>query len=933
MGGGADAAAGQVFLEATVRVFNRTAVAQSLLYFANPAVHTNPDYQIIFPPRTQFVTQHAKQEFARWPIADTFYGFTDFSQGVNVSRWKNHPNAISMFAWNYEGDFLAGYDHGRQAGTLHLADPHVVPGKKFFTWGTGPTGRMWDHILTDEDGPYLELMVGAYSDNQPDYSWIQPYEVKLFKQFWYPFRQIGGVKNANLEAAVNLEVSGSTATVGFHATAPHSGAEALLAAGEKVLLRERIAIGPDKPFQRQVPLPAGAKEDDLRASLSAGGQELIAYSPVKIGRKPLPEPVKPPGPPREIKTNEELYLAGLRLEQFHSPALEPDPYYEEAIRRDPGDARANTALGILYLKRARFAEAEERLQAAIQRLSRNYTSPKDGEPYYYLGVALKSQGQADSAYDAFYKAAWSHAWEAAASYALAEIACLRRDHAAALGFLDRSLQLNALNTRALNLKAAVLRKMGRRAEFAKVAAQVAALDPLDMRLLAERHLASGDGPSSPSGIPRRAGMPLATLLRSQLEAYPEAGLETAVEYANAGLFDDAIQVLTQMVAVSARAARLPQFSSALPGGSGVSPMVYYYLGYFSEKQGQSGKAAEYYRRAAQAEPGYCFPFQLEAIDALHAAMKADPRDARAPYYLGNLLYDLQPENAAREWERARQLDPSFAMVHRNLAITYAHQQNALDKAITSLETAVRLSPNDAMALYELDQLYEAAAVALDKRLGMFDRHSAAVRERDDTLSRHIGLMVQAGRYNAAVDLLKSHHFHSWEGGARVNAQDPWIDAHLLRGQARAAANDHVGSLADFQAALDTRRIWKGRRFSVAGAHRRFSTGWEPPLMHWAGATRRARRGNSRPHNRPEAKAARVPPPIAAVRFCTTRHGRWRSSARVARQPPSSGSLSTWQAKRSCRAKRSITSPSSANGSRAARGWRRRTTSPALAILA
>jgi len=61
-------------------------------------------------------------------------------------------------------------------------------------------------------------MVGAYSDNQPDYSWLQPYEAREWTQYWYPFRGIDGVKNANLGAAVNLEVKNGNATVGFYST-------------------------------------------------------------------------------------------------------------------------------------------------------------------------------------------------------------------------------------------------------------------------------------------------------------------------------------------------------------------------------------------------------------------------------------------------------------------------------------------------------------------------------------------------------------------------------------------------------------------------------------------------------------------------------------------------------------------------------------------
>ena len=404
---------GKSYLETSVRVLNRTPVVNSFLCFANVAVHVNENYQVIFPPSTQYVTYHAKREFTTWPIATTRYNGADFTKGVDVSWYKNHIQSNSMFAWNYEDDFFAGYDHGKQAGTMSVADHHVVPGKKLWTWGSGPGGRLWDKILTDDDGPYIELMVGAYSDNQPDYSWIQPYEVKMFKQYWYPFRDIGGVKNANLEAAVNFDVSkDGAAKLGFYTTSEHRDATILLKAGDKALLEEKTDIAPGKAYVKQVSLPAGLDEHDLRASLSADGRELVAYSPVKLKPEPMPKSVRPPLEPREIKTNEELYLTGLRIDQFHNPSLEADPYWEEALKRDPGDVRVNTAMGILYIKRARFEDAEKCLRKALERLTDKYTSPKDGEAFYYLGVALKVQGKNDEAYDNFYKATWSAAWQA-----------------------------------------------------------------------------------------------------------------------------------------------------------------------------------------------------------------------------------------------------------------------------------------------------------------------------------------------------------------------------------------------------------------------------------------------------------------------------------------------------------------------------------------
>ena len=771
---------GKSYLEASLRVLNRTPVVNSFLCFANVAVHTNENYQVIFPPSTQHVTYHAKRQFATWPIATGRYAGADFRGGVDVSWYKNHIASCSMFAWNYEDDFFAGYDHGKNAGTMSVADHHIVPGKKFWTWGNGPSGRMWDKILTDDDGPYIELMVGAYSDNQPDYSWLQPYEVKSFKEYWYPFRDIGGVKKANLDAAVNLDVvEGRNANIGFYTTSAYEAATVVLKAADKVLLRQIVAINPGKPYLKQIPIPAGTDEHNLRASISARGKELVAYSPVKLEPEDMPKPVEAPPSPEDIKTNEELYLTGLRIEQFHNPALDPDPYWLEALRRDPGDVRVNTALGINYLKRARFKDAENLFRKALERLTAGYTSPKNGEPFYYLGLALKAQGRDDEAFDNFYKATWSAAWRAAGYYSLAEIACERTDFTAALDFVDRSLEANALNIRALNLNAAVLRHTGRMKDALNVLASAhQKADPLDVRIMAERWLATN-------------GREIEKTLASTMNEHPATAQETAGEYLDAGLWQDGSAVLSQMI-------------EAASDKSKISPMVYYYLGYFARKMGKEQKASEYYSLAAKMSPDYVFPFQNEAIPVLREAMKVRPTDALAPYYLGNLLYDWQPEEAVKLWEKSVSLGSTFPIVYRNLAIAYSHQKEgiALDKAIASLEKAVSLDGKYAIHFFELDQLYEAAGTAPEKRLAILEKNHATVAERDDALSREISLKVCMGKYDDAIELMKGRRFNIWEGGARFNINDCWTDAHLLRGHQEFAAGRYKEALADYQASVE-----------------------------------------------------------------------------------------------------------------------------------
>jgi tetratricopeptide (TPR) repeat protein len=350
---------------------------------------------------------------------------------------------------------------------------------------------------------------------------------------------------------------------------------------------------------------------------------------------------------------------------------------------------------------------------------------------------------------------------------------------AALDFVDRSLEANALNIRALTLKAAVLRHMGQSDDALEVLALAHNIaDPLDVRIMAERWLAT----KSPE---------IAKTIASVMNEHPATTQETAAEYFNSGFWQDGTEVLSELIETS-------------PEKSKISPMVYYYMGYFARKMGQAQKASECYSLAAKMSPDYVFPFQHEVIVVLQEAMKTRPNDALAPYYLGNLLYDWQPEEAVKLWEKSVLLGATFPIVYRNLAIAYSHQAEgiALDKAIASLEKAVSLDGKYAIHFFELDQLYEATGTAPEKRLAILEKNHQTVTERDDALSREISLKVCMGKYDEAIELLQGRSFNVWEGGARFNENDCWTDAHLLRGHQHFAAGRYKEALAEYQASIE-----------------------------------------------------------------------------------------------------------------------------------
>jgi tetratricopeptide (TPR) repeat protein len=768
------------YLEVTVKIFNRTPFPNSFLYWANVAVHANDDYQVIFPPSTEFATYHAKNDFTHWPISNETYHRVDYS-GVDLSWWKNHLNPISFFAWDLKEDFSGGYDHGKKAGVIHIGNHHIVTGSKLWEWSPGPGGQMWDRILTETDGPYAELMVGAYSDNQPDYSWIKPYEVKTFTQYWYPIREIGSVKKANLNAALNLEITPQNlAKIRFNTTSEYSNAKVLLTACDKVILEKKINIGPDKPFLKEIELPSSIRETDLQLSLfSSTNGKLISYRPAEKEYDPnLPEVVKEPPAPKDIGTVEQLYLTGLRLQQIHNPTLDPLPYYQEALALDPNNSQVNTILGIHYNKQAMFKEAEEKLRTAIERISGNYTRPRDNEAYYQLGLVLRAQKKYDEAYDAFYRATWDYTFHSPAYYQLAEISCLKGNYNQALEQIDRCLSTNTLNTKVLNAKAVILRKLEKSEEAKKTVSKVLDIDPLDFWAMNELYLLESAAGSKNNAVEILSDFE--TKIRSEVQSY----LELAVDYVNLGCWPEAADVLLRAVAADKKSLS-------------TYPLVYYYLGYLYQKQGDPLNASKYYVLAAKMPPGYCFPFRAESIDILNSAIQHNPSDARAYYYFGNLLYDIQPENAVKAWEKSKEIDGSFATVHRNLGWAYQRTENN-KKAIASYEKAIACDSKDPRLYAELDVLYEAAGTSPQTRLALLQKNHETVIQRDDSFLREIMLLVQVEQYDKAVEFLKNRHFHSSEGSDEVH--DVYFDTCLLRGIKKSQNKNYRQALEDFIAA-------------------------------------------------------------------------------------------------------------------------------------
>jgi tetratricopeptide (TPR) repeat protein len=570
-----------------------------------------------------------------------------------------------------------------------------------------------------------------------------------------------------LRAAVSLKVSSGKIRLGVAVTGILSRAKIQLTAKGKNTFQTNSNCAPDLPFIAEIKLPRGVVETDLQLRVTdSSGQEIISYQPKLRSKGEVPTPATEPPTPEKIASADELFTTGLHLDQYRHATRCPTLYWREALRRDPLDSRCNNALGLWHLKRGEFFTAKKYFNQAIERLTRRNANPYDGEAYYHLGLCLRHLGRDDEAYDAFYKACWNQAWQSAAYHALAEIDCCRQDWSKAEEHLMKVLSHSSQNQRAANLFGLVCRERGNFAGGMAVWKLVANSDRLDWWT---RHL-----------------------LGEKLACDLQAALDIAHDFARAGFYRDAIKLLQ-----SARFA-----AGDLPDQSwGANPLVQYTLGWLHQKLGDNKSSLNCFKVAAKLPPDYCFPARLEEIAILEAAIVANPKDAKAPYYLGNLFYDRRRHaEAIRRWEKSAKLDPNFSIVWRNLGIGYFNIRKNADRARTVYDKALRVNRADARLLYERDQLWKRLGEKPAKRLRELEKFPQLVSQRDDLTVEFCALYNQTGQPEKALTLVSVRNFQPWEGG-EGGPLGQWVRSHLALGRNVLPEKNFAAAAEHFSAAL------------------------------------------------------------------------------------------------------------------------------------
>jgi tetratricopeptide (TPR) repeat protein len=772
-------------IELRGRLFNRTPLIQTFLWWANLAVKTHKDYRSFFPPDVHYVADHAVRAMSTFPFAENHYYGIPYHQrpGKNDLRsYENIPVPTSYMVCETQYDFFGGYDFKAEGGFLHVANRHIAPGKKQWTWGNEEFGWAWDRELTDEGGPYLELMCGVYTDNQPDFSYLFPYETKTFSQFYWSYKKLGPVQNANKELAIRLEIQqGNRLDLGVASSREFRKLTIRLQTGEEIQNFENITVSPSDPWTNNLIEIRGDQENSITLTIiDQTGKALLSYhhheQDIKRNRKVAVEPKQA----KSIDSPNELELIGEHLELYRHPTRYPETYWEEAIRRDPKSYQSHIELGRVKLKNGLFENAEQHFKTAIDILTSYHPNPASGEAHYFCGLALFFSNNTEEAYSFFYKATWNYAWRAQAYYHLALIDCQKVDFDSALDHIEASLDTNRQNNKAIILKAIVLRHQMKPGKAKVCLDDLFAKDPLDQWANYERAILTKD---------------FTTFLRSSRND-AQTIIDIAFDYAEAGFYSDAISLLKLHHLE-------PVPESAVPNPMKISAMTQFMLAWLYDKTGQSITSEEILISSKTASYDYLFPSRIYEQIVLEWVLQKPGFNTVAAYGLGNYYFNLKRhQDAILVWERAADMQCNYATLYRNLGIAYWNTERDGARAKEAFKRAIDLSPDDMRIRYEYDQLRKKLDDSPEERLQSLLEINDRIAERDDFSVELASLYTSCNQPLKALQILENRRFHPWEGGeGKVLKQ--YTDACLALGQEALKAGDADTALHYFIQSMDT----------------------------------------------------------------------------------------------------------------------------------
>ena len=746
---------GRDYLEQKTYLYNFSDTRHRFYWWTNAGVEVWDDSRIIYP--MQFTAAHGFADIDTWPVN---------SAGVDQSIVGNHKyGPVSRFSYGSREPYMAVYHPHTQAGVVHYSSPLDLPAKKIWSWGSDPSGLEWRTALSDNNSAYVEIQAGLFRD-QETYGFLNPQETRFFSEYWIPFRNLGGVSRANPDAVLKLNrrVQGAQVMleVGLNVTRELPDACIELRDGTKLVREEQVSLWPQqtyrKVFSALAAIPAytfqlRTHDKQLLLEHTEGKYDFVPRDQVHLGKQPSYQF------PRQAQFGADDYLAAASERESNGQLPDALKTYRDGLKNFPQSIALNRAAGRLEVALQQYDHAEEHLAKALLWRS------NDQETAYYLGLAEAANGREGNARMHLEFAQQADSFHAPALLVLAQLEARDRKIERALTLVEEALAARPDLARAGVMELALLRTLGRQAA-AKMRLQYwQEEDPTNSTIAYE---AVRMGTSNPA-------------LLAHLAGDPQRILDLATNYMSMGLYEDALELLSEKYPTGSEVFREPGTPP-----TDKYPLLAYYRGYCRYALGQSGRAD--FAAASELPTDYVFPNRAESFLVLRKAVEVNPQDGTAHFLLGSLyLSSDQPELALGEWQMARQIKPSIPTLERNMGYTILHSGGPVEQAIDLFREGTKYDSHNIEVYLGLEEAMKRAGRPADERAQVLESFPDMKGAPAALIFRTTEVLAEAGQFARAEKLVEHRFFPREEGGK--SAGDVYVDLRLQQAVARATTHD------------------------------------------------------------------------------------------------------------------------------------------------
>ena len=681
--------------------YNATSFYQPTYYWSNAAVKAAKDLKFYFPG-THWIGHNGMSH--PWPVDE---------QGIDRSVYVNSKDlgSSSCHIFGSIDNYYVSYYQDEDFGSGHWSDIFGTPGKKIFLWSQARDGAIWENLLTDTNGQYVEVQAGRmYNQNsfsssrtpfkQTDFT---PYYSDSWTERWFPVRGTDGVTRVAESGTVHLKYSADGLNLLFSPIREINDKMMVAVNGEEIS-NDLLVMKPTETYNEEY---GGIKEED-EIEVYLGTEKLFSSE----DNFTIERPNKADG-----DALDDLFILAGELEQFRSyeRALET---YLELLEKEPMHLKALERVAELY---ARRGEIDRGLDYTRKVLKVDTYAP--GTNFIYANLQ-KAKGNLTDAKDGFRWAMRSLEYHSASLQQLSEISLMEGNPESAQSLAERSLAYNSLNLNAYKTLAIALRKINKHTNAEQVLTDILEIDPLDHFALFERYLLKpGTGA-------------LSTFNNSfKSEMAREEYLEVGLFYANMGLEDEAIEVLEQ----------IPSY-----------PVAHYWLAWLNKED--KGKSSPYLELALGASPEFIFPFRTETLKVLDWASKQSP-SWKTDYYTALILWNRGRNEEALDLLEKLGDEPQFVPFYYSRACLKGLNSDA---GLKDMLQALAVDPGQWRLYRELSNIYSQRN-ELPAALEIAEKGHQKFPENFILDILYSKTLTNTGNYKKSLDVIEKTNVLPYEG--------------------------------------------------------------------------------------------------------------------------------------------------------------------------